>query len=141
MKLKAFIAYWFPVIAYMGLIFYLSSLPNSSFEGISTGFGINDKAEHFIEYFILGLLCFRLFRHYKKDYSSLKAVAISTFYGMADELHQLFVPTRVFSIGDLFFDFLGSLALVLIIYISNRVISALKKQLLVEIFCCSKIFF
>lgn len=127
MKLKEFVSYWFPVLAYMVLIFYMSSLPNASFNGINSSFGLNDKIEHFVEYFVLGYLLFRLFRHYKKKNPGIKAVAISALYGLTDEMHQLFVPSRVFSFNDLLYDFLGSLVSVIVFLVLIKAISVRKK--------------
>ncbi len=126
MKLKRFFVYWFPVIAYMLLIFYLSSLPNESFKYLNEGFGLDDSIEHFLEYSLLSILFLRLLINYHK--AKFLAVGLSTLYGITDEIHQLFVPTRVFSFSDIFFDLLGSLVAVLICLILLRIIKRRKKQ-------------
>lgn len=124
---KYILGYWFPLIAYMSLIFYLSSLPQESFTGLSEGFHLNDKIEHFLEYSLLSILFLRVLKYHSRKNPSLKAVAFSTLYGLTDEIHQFFVPTRVFSFNDLFYDFLGSLVSVALLLVFKKVISARKK--------------
>ncbi|MFA5094187.1 MAG: VanZ family protein [Candidatus Omnitrophota bacterium] len=73
-----------------------------------------DKLLHAVEF---GALCFLLIRALKGSFTGLSgfrllafAVILTTIYGATDEIHQLFVPGRVSSFIDLFFDFLGALA-------------------------------
>ena len=114
MKLKTIVAYWLPLFIYMSLIFYLSSLPNKSFNDINEGFGLDDSVEHFLEYSLLSILFLRVLKHHKKLYPRITAVAFSTLYGISDEIHQLFVLTRVFSFNDIIFDLIGILAAVIL---------------------------
>ena len=108
--MKKIIYYWLPVIIYIVLIFYFSSL--SRIEAIETipEFILKDKLLHLIEYSILAILLYRALNQYQQFQSTalILAIILSTFYGLTDELHQLFVPGRFFSIADLFSDFLGS---------------------------------
>ena len=98
---------------YMGIIFYLSSrsYPQSLivFEGM-------DLVLHFIEYGILGFLLYEMFKNEKNAWMKRYARALSFFcasvYGMTDEVHQHFVPTRCMSLMDWVMDTLGSLTLV-----------------------------
>lgn len=72
-----------------------------------------DKAAHFGEYAVLGFLICRaiwLIRPMPVWKAGLWAVALSTSFGVTDELHQYFVPNRDASVGDLVADFLGSCA-------------------------------
>jgi VanZ family protein len=91
--------YWFPVIAYITLIFYLSSLshpeerlPNFLFEQLG------DKLLHGIEYAVLALLCYRAFRWaagpQAGEYAVMLAIVATSSYGLTDELHQAYVPLR-----------------------------------------------
>jgi len=113
---KIILSYWFPLVLYMVLIFYLSSLQQDSFTNLNEGFHLNDKVEHFLEYSLLSVLFLRVLKHHSQKNPSLKAVAFSTLFGFSDEIHQIFVATRVFSLGDIFFDFLGSLAAVILVF-------------------------
>ena len=50
---------------------------------------------HFTEYFIFGLTLANALRfHLKQPVSSVVAVVIASLYGVSDEIHQIFVPTR-----------------------------------------------
>jgi len=126
-RLKTFFGYWLPLVVYMLLIFYLSSLPNGRFENMSDNLGIDDRLEHFVEYSVLAVLWFRLFKHHKKKNPHLMAVAFSALYGITDEIHQLFVPTRIFSFNDILFNFLGSLVSILILIFVFKIGSRWKK--------------
>lgn len=108
---RNFLIFWFPVIAYCVIIFVASSmerpLPELQIPQL-------DKLLHAVEY---GALCFLLIRALKGSGACpsasragliITAVALTTLYGATDEVHQLFVPGRVSSIFDLFFDFLGA---------------------------------
>jgi VanZ family protein len=97
--------YWFPVIAYVTLIFYLSSLshpeerlPNFLFEQLG------DKLLHGIEYAVLALLCYRAFRWaagpQAGEYAVMLAIVATSLYGLTDELHQAYVPLRESSLAD-----------------------------------------
>ena len=105
--------YWFPVIAYITLIFYLSSLshpeerlPNFLFEQLG------DKLLHGIEYAVLALLCYRAFRWgagpQARDYAVGLAIVASSLYGLTDEFHQAYVPLRESSLVDWIADTTGA---------------------------------
>lgn len=117
-------------ILYAALIFYLSSVDSP--KGTGDWGGIlgdlfQDKISHIIEYFILGVLlylCFhltplaydlfptKLDTHHKKR--SAATLLLGTFYGVTDEIHQLFVPGRSSSVFDIMADALGVLIAVLL---------------------------
>ena len=100
----------------MGLIFYLSSLSS-----IGTGaiFSAIDKIDHerlifhFIEYGVLGVLLMLALLKLETDHAAAKllvaVILIGVIYGVTDEIHQIFVPGRVFSLLDMVFDGLGTL--------------------------------
>ena len=91
---------WLPVVAWAGLIFALSSIPD-----LGTGLGGWDlvlrKAAHVAEYAILGALLVRAV------ISPWMAVTLGTIYALTDELHQHFVPGREASVLDVAIDALG----------------------------------
>ena len=80
-----------PALAYMGLIFYISSL---SFLPSPVSFNGVDKLEHLGEYGILdGLLMVG-------GLNPAAAALVSSLYGASDEFHQSFVPERDCSVWD-----------------------------------------
>jgi len=103
---------WIALIIWMGMIFYLSSIPN-----LKISEGLEDlilrKIAHFVEFFILALLWFKALRVTKKNLSKLNIIFLSCcfsiIYAILDEFHQSFVPTRCASIIDVFIDSLGVL--------------------------------
>jgi VanZ family protein len=114
--MRDFAKYWVPVLAYMGLIFYLSSLPKAPLDEGSLFFRLDPQMVllHMAEYSILGLLL--LHRAVMNTNSPLipesprlAASSIGIFYGFTDEVHQLFVPGRFGCGEDLAADFLGVL--------------------------------
>jgi VanZ family protein len=108
--MKNFLYYWLPVLVYAGLIFYFSSLyeiPTMMIKIIP-----QTLIWHMIEYAILSILLFRAFINSKNDNfrnnTILLAILIASLYGITDEIHQFFVPGRIFSYFDMMFDFVGS---------------------------------
>ena len=105
-----FTKFWLPVLIYLILIFVLSSLPKSVFA--ETGIPFFDKFLHAIEYAVLGFLLIRGFKNSRLWLSDknfiLLVVVLATLYGISDEFHQHFVPNRTASLGDVFFDCIGS---------------------------------
>jgi VanZ family protein len=69
--------------------------------------------EHGVEYMILGFFVYLSFAQVGKSHgnrlSYTISVAMSVLYGILDEIHQNFVPGRVMSVYDVFFDTIGAL--------------------------------
>ena len=111
--MKHFLYYWLPVLVYAGLIFYLSSLP--TIPPLVIEIMPETLIWHVIEYAILGILLFRAFINSRNDIlknnAIFLAIMIASFYGITDEIHQLFVPGRIFSYLDMMVDFVGSNAI------------------------------
>lgn len=104
-----------PLIIYWLILFLLTSLPSSS----AITIGVSDKIGHFGAYGLLsGILYLNLFFQNKfkvlKKYPATFTVLIASFYGLLDELHQLFVPGRSAEIFDWVADFSGAVVGVLI---------------------------
>lgn len=93
---------------YAALIFYLSSQPIPE-EAPLPSFPGSDKLIHWTEYFLFGLLALKACSP-KSGRGVVVVVFISIGYAASDELHQLFVPTRVASIFDWGVDSLGVLS-------------------------------
>lgn len=92
---------FFPVIAWMIVIFYFSSV---STQGIGTTTAqrfLILKTFHLIEYAILSFLfCFA-------TSNKKQSVILSYTYAISDETHQLFVPGRTGTIRDTLIDLIG----------------------------------
>lgn len=101
------------VIAYMTLIFYLSSIP-LEFPEIINELDPTKFSLHLAEYTILGFLLFNA----KKNFNF--SFLVSSLYGLSDEVHQYFVPYRTFSLFDLLADMIGSLfGIVIFLYLQR----------------------
>jgi VanZ family protein len=91
---------WLPVVAWAGLIFTLSSVPD-----LGTGLGGWDlllrKLAHAAEYAVLGLLLFRALGR------AAAAFWLGAAYAVTDEIHQAFVPGRLGSPVDFAIDAAG----------------------------------
>ena len=100
---------WLPPVAYMLLIFSLSS-QSQPLPAVTEH--IWDKALHFVEYAVLGALLCRALRG--EGVAWVTAIAAAVFlasaYGASDEWHQSFVPLRDASIRDWFTDLVGGAA-------------------------------
>ncbi len=104
--------YWLPVVAYAGLIFYLSSLSEPEEYVPSLLAELGDKVLHAVEYGMLGALCYRAFRHganaWAARYAWHLAILAAAAYGMTDEVHQAFVPLRDADVRDFLMDAIGA---------------------------------
>ena len=102
------VSLWLPVVAYMAVIFLLSSM--SSPPG-PEGW-LSDKAQHGIAYAGLAVVTLRATSGGRWWAASLRqsAVAwtIATLYGATDELHQAFTPGRTPDLLDLRADAVGA---------------------------------
>lgn len=102
---------YIPLGLYWLLIFILTSIPSQSMPKV---FGGVDKLKHFGAYFVLAfLLNFALLIQEKFSILSKKSLLftllITSFYGLFDEVHQIFIPGRYFDWWDLVADVIGSL--------------------------------
>lgn len=105
-----FWTHWLPVIAWLGLSFFLSAQP---YLQPPVHFADSDKTMHLGEYLVLGALFARALRASNPAWSSLAvagvAVALSSAWGASDEFHQSFVPGRECSAYDWCADTMGAL--------------------------------
>lgn len=108
-KLKQLIL-WLTVFAWMGAIFYFSSVPGKN---IPLLFPFQDAVFHIAVYAILGFLFIRSAEFTFLNLTPLKLLLFSLFfgtlYGIIDEFHQSFVPNRYPAGFDVFTDSLGTL--------------------------------
>jgi len=98
---------WAPVIAWMALLFYLSSRSD-----IGPAARVPDWITHGTAYLVLGLLTGRAVAggaaRRLSTAGALTVVGLCTLYGISDEFHQSFVPGRDASAGDVAKDFAGA---------------------------------
>ncbi|CUU50996.1 VanZ family protein [Clostridium beijerinckii] len=135
MKNKRKIIYWFLLIVWMIGIFIMSNQPaqisDSQSEGvinILSAIGINmngifgqltnfvvRKCAHFLEYMVLSLLAFNVFRLYFNIRRVIFVTVVFVFfYACSDEIHQLFVLGREGAFRDVIIDTVGGITLILI---------------------------
>jgi VanZ family protein len=100
MPTTAALRLWLPVLAWAGLIFAFSSVPD-----LGTGLGTWDlvlrKLAHAAEFAVLGALLLRALRDERA------ALAAGIAYAASDELHQHFVPGRTGAPVDVVIDAAG----------------------------------
>lgn len=101
---------WLPVLFYMGAIFLLSSF--SLRVPSAPGIPMTDKIAHTLEFAGLGYLCARASLLSFADRPPVRAVLVGVLitvaWGVADELHQAFVPERSPDLLDLVADTFGA---------------------------------
>jgi VanZ family protein len=98
---------WTPVVAYMAMLFGLSSLSTLPTPPADLSF----YDVHIAAYAGLGALAARATSGGVRDVTwraVLGAIVISTLYGVSDEFHQRFVPGRAFDVLDMVADGIGS---------------------------------
>ena len=114
-SLRYFFYYWLPLMLYGLLIFILSSgsIPQGGPEFFQA-----DKVAHFFIFAGLGAFCLRALNTtaLSKKVVVVLAVSIllSSVYGVSDEIHQYFVPSRDSDLMDALADTCGSIAGVLV---------------------------
>lgn len=117
-----FVLYWLPALAWMGLIFALSAQPDVPLPPGPWLENVYDKVGHALSYGVLCWLYSRALRHGGRLTASTAAasVALSTLYGLTDEVHQRFVPGRTPSIADLAADLAGATVMALLLLWRER---------------------
>ncbi len=97
-----------PLLAYCGLIFYLSSQSDLAVPAFVSR---SDKIMHMLEYAGLGFLSGRFFACLWSEKPQVVLLLLAFFftvvYGLSDEWHQAFVPGRDSSWLDLLADSVG----------------------------------
>lgn len=104
---------WLPPALYVAVIWLLSS--QSDVTAPLLAIPHIDKVIHFVEYGVLAVLVARalaLTTLLRPVVFSALAVGMTTAYGVIDELHQSYVPSRHASWQDAVADFAGACVLV-----------------------------
>ena len=108
LKFSKLISLWLPLVIYLGLIYYFSSLSQ-----IKIGLHAADFPLHLAEYFVLSVLIFRALNFGLRERASLTVILFSLLlsiaYAVLDEIHQAYVPNRNPSQLDLIADGLGAI--------------------------------
>ncbi|MCA9308440.1 MAG: VanZ family protein [Patescibacteria group bacterium] len=94
---------WLPAILLMALIFVFSSLPGAT---VSANGDVDYLSHKLVHVFLYAVLCLSLYRATK---NIVLAMVLTILYGITDEYHQTFVPTRMGSYKDVIADTLGAL--------------------------------
>jgi VanZ family protein len=101
---------WRWALAWMALIFVLSSVPGSAIPEVPVP--QTDKLVHAVLYGVLGFLCARALAAttaIRGRRLVLFAALLATLYGVTDELHQLLTPRRSCDARDAAADAVGGL--------------------------------
>jgi VanZ family protein len=103
---------WLPLLAWMGLIFYLSSQPDLPQPGLGWWDEVVSSGAHAFVFGVLAILWMRVLNG--KRHAGWATLALTMAYTLSDEFHQFFVPGRYADPWDLACDGLGAgLALIL----------------------------
>lgn len=109
-RIKKFLFFYGPLLAWMGIIFLLSSVPGSDHQEYNFWAFLERKGAHIIEYFVLSILCIRvLWLHFREEDEHIFAwgVLASFVYAIFDEIHQFFVFGRSGRVSDVGIDLVG----------------------------------
>ena len=105
---------WVAVVAWMGLIFYLSAQRGCR-TSCRPDAAIQDIVGHFTVYAVLAVLVWRAMRGAGIRRPILWALVAAVLYSFTDEFHQSFVPNRHPDGFDLATDFAGAVVALLIV--------------------------
>lgn len=97
---------WGPVVGWLGVIWYMSSLSGSQEHVVTRGSLVFSTAGHAGEYGLLGALLGRALPQVR----GVRWVAVwlvITLWGVTDEFHQSFVPERDVELYDVMVDSLA----------------------------------
>ena len=95
-------------LIWMGIIFFLSSIPNLELSGTLSTYDLAlRKLAHITEYAILTMLLLKTFTANADRKKYILVACIAIVYACSDELHQSLVPTRDGKIADIIIDSIG----------------------------------
>ena len=130
------------VISWMIVIFIFSN-QNSEETTRTTGFiyrlfGINTdssftfilirKSAHIIEYLVLGLLIYNMFKNFNVQHIYICTILLCIIYSNIDEIHQLFIQGREGKIIDSLIDMFGCSIGLLFIFLRQKINKRLSKN-------------
>ncbi len=121
--MRFFFRFWLPVLAYMGLIFYLSSKSQFPVE-VPDWMYYWDKFVHAAIFGFLGFLFLRAWTQGKLPQATFTAffltILFTALYGASDEFHQQFVPGRTPDIEDVIADTAGAIVVCIAVYAYHK---------------------
>ena len=120
---KSFVRYQLPFVLWAIAIFISSSIPGNDLPDI--GILNADKVAHFLIFFIFCALTHRAIKFQSRypflaRHDLIFSIIITVTYGVIDEGHQIFVPSRDSNLRDLAADALGAFLYVAAIWIWSR---------------------
>ena len=144
--MSTFFKYWLPVVLWAGLVSLFSTdnfssdktsplllaifqwlLPRASPERLQSLHFVIRKLGHFAEFFVLAMLLYRALRRGQGSRWQWRVAAwtlsLVLFYSVADEVHQMFVPSRSSTWADSLLDFFGGCCAVALLYARYRAAS------------------
>jgi VanZ family protein len=102
---RPFLYLWLPLLAWMGLIFFLSAQPDLPHPEVHWVGLLVSSAGHIVVFGVLAILWMRVL--WGRPRAWLLALALTALYALSDEFHQAFVPGRHPDLLDLACDGLG----------------------------------
>ena len=123
-----FVAYYLPLLIWMGIIFYFSSKKGSGYPMKTWQFYMERKGAHIAEYFLLAVLFLRIFflgrfdwiSRQKKYLPYASAFVFSFIFAVSDEFHQYFIFGREGKISDIGIDVIGIILALLAYWIAMK---------------------
>jgi len=116
-KLRNFLICWLPLIIYCLAIYIQSGQPGPE---LIPDVRFLDKFLHFGAYGLLGVLFFRAYETLPlknfKNLLILISIGSAALYGISDEIHQYFVPSRHADVMDVIANTIGSICGVYLFY-------------------------
>jgi len=120
-KHKMFFVY-IPLVLYWCVLLVLTSIPGKYAPNI----GVSDKIEHSGAYLVLAVLVNFTYMFQRKIPEFYNKPVIFTFftivfYGLVDEIHQMFIPGRMADVRDLIADAIGGIVGILIVQLIKKI--------------------
>ena len=106
LRRRPFLYLWMPLLAWMGLIFYLSAQPDLPHPDVSWADLVFGSGAHAFVFGVLAVLWARVLG--ERRHAVLVALLLTMLYAFSDEFHQGFVPGRYPDPWDLLCDGIGA---------------------------------
>lgn len=107
LRRRPLLCLWLPVVAWMGLIFYLSAQPDLPHPETKWADLLVSSGAHAFMFAVLAVLWVRTLGERSRAW--LVALVLTLLYALSDEFHQAFVPGRTPDPLDLLCDGCGAI--------------------------------